>query len=124
MVRRKAVSDESSILRELRNICLELPETIEAASWGNPTFKAGKKSFVVLDQYHGELCICFSLPVERKRGLLKNDMFFNPPYIGNTGWIAMKVGGKALDRRLVKELAIESYRSVALERMLKELVSA
>ena len=38
-------------LTRLRKLCLALPETTEVPSWGHPNFKAGKKTYAVLEVY-------------------------------------------------------------------------
>jgi hypothetical protein len=57
----KTEKNEDKILAKLREICLALPGVQEVKTWGHPTFQAGKKSFAVLDEYHGQLCICLKM---------------------------------------------------------------
>jgi predicted DNA-binding protein (MmcQ/YjbR family) len=111
---------ESLLLGRLRRICLKLPETKETVKWGHPTFEAGKKIFAVLDKYQGHTCIAFRVPADQASTLLQDDRFFEAPYAGGRGWICLRADGK-LDWREISELLRESYRQVALKRMLAAL---
>jgi predicted DNA-binding protein (MmcQ/YjbR family) len=111
---------ESSLLGRLRKICLSLPETRETVKWGHPTFEAGKKIFAVLDNYQGRTCIAFRVPPNRARILLQDDRFFEAPYAAGRGWVCLRAGGK-LDWGDIAEFLRESYRQVALKRMVAAL---
>jgi len=100
-------------LAKLRRLCLSLPETSEVASWGHPNFRAGKRIFAVLEVYKGQ-----STPdAATYRKLAKDERFYVTPYIGSQGWLSLKVEGP-LDWREVQDLVLQSYRQVALKRML------
>ena len=47
------------VLNRLRRISLALPEAEETTSFGHPTWKVKNKTFVVLEEYKGELAIVF-----------------------------------------------------------------
>jgi predicted DNA-binding protein (MmcQ/YjbR family) len=111
---------ESTLLGRLRRICLKLPETRETVKWGHPTFEAGKKIFAVLDNYEGSTCIAFRVPADRAAGLLQDNRFFEAPYAGGRGWICLRTEGK-LNWENIAEFLRESYRQVALKRMLAAL---
>lgn len=110
-------------MKRLRAICLALPEVIETTTFGHPTFQAGKKrTFVVLDDHErdGVLCIVFkAAPAEQKE--LVRDPRFSPSKFGaKHGWTSMAVDA-ALDWKHVEELVTQSYRRLALKRMLAAL---
>ena len=46
-------------LKRLRALCLSLPETSEASSWGHPNFRAGKKTFVAFERVKGRPSIAW-----------------------------------------------------------------
>jgi hypothetical protein len=71
------VAGSGEVLGKLREICLKFPEVTEGLSWGHPTFKAGKKDFVVLDEYHPTLCIAFKAGLSTKEALLEGPRFFS-----------------------------------------------
>jgi hypothetical protein len=39
------MKDHEKALKQIRAICLALPEAKEVEAWGHPTFRAGKKMF-------------------------------------------------------------------------------
>ena len=110
-------------LARLREICLTFPESSEKLAWGHPTFRAGKKIFVSLGVYEGEVCLGFKPDEATYRVLVADPRCFVPPYVGHLGWLSMRVRGP-LDRREVRGLCEQSYRQVALARMLRALDGA
>jgi len=72
--------DAKAALARLRKICLALPEVSESLTFGNPTFKAGKKAFAVLDRYKGEYCIWFRCAASLRKQLLSDDAYFPALY--------------------------------------------
>ena len=105
------------LLKHLRAICLPLPECKETTSWGNPTFVAGKKQFAVLDRYHDRWCIAFAAKPEKQKVLLQKPGFFAAPYGAKYGWVCRDAEGR-LNWKELEKLIVESYRKVALKRML------
>jgi predicted DNA-binding protein (MmcQ/YjbR family) len=97
-----------------------LPEVRETIKWGHPTFEAGKKMFAVLDHYGGRTCIAFRASTARLPALLADERFFEAPYAARHGWVCLYADG-ALDWREVEGLLQDSYRLVALKRMLTAL---
>ena len=111
---------KSVLLSLLRKFCLGLPEVRETVKWGNPTFEAGKKMFAVLDQYDGKLCLAFRADLKKRKGLLADVRFFEAPYAARHGWICLRADSP-IDRHEVFGLVQDSYRIVALKRMLAAL---
>lgn len=109
-------------LAKLRRFCLRLPETREVPSWGHPNFKAGRKMFACLEEARGALAVCFRTRLLDRESLLADSRFFIPPYAGTGGWVAMKVTAR-MDWGMLEVLLLESYRRVALKRMLRALES-
>jgi predicted DNA-binding protein (MmcQ/YjbR family) len=104
-------------LPKLRKICLALPEVVETVTFGNPTFKAGKRTFVVLDKYKGEYAIAFKATLADQTALTLDPRFYITPYSGNHGWVSLRLNAR-MDWEEVGALALMSYRLVALKRML------
>jgi predicted DNA-binding protein (MmcQ/YjbR family) len=100
-----------------------LPEAAETVKWGHPTFEAGKKIFAVLDHYYGEPCIAFRAPMDAQKKLLRDKRFFPAPYAAARGWVCLRAVGE-LNWSEVRDLILESYRLVALKRMLAALQSS
>lgn len=99
------------MLAKLREICLALPGVQEVKTWGHPTFQAGKKSFAVLDNYNGHLCICLKVTLALQQLLLEDPRFFKTPYSGNKGWVSL-IADQPLNWKEVGQLVGESYSLV------------
>jgi len=114
-------SEDDPYLSELRAICLALPEATEVEAWGRPTFRCGK-IFATFSGIEGRPygVIVKPDPAERQ-ALLDDDRFYSPPYYGPGGWVALDFGAAEVDWDEVAELVEESYRQVALKRMIKAL---
>ena len=106
-------------LKKLRSLCLSFPEASEAASWGHPNFKAGKKTFAAFERVHGRPSIAFRLDRNDVDRLLGRRQFFVTPY-GRGQWVSLWADA-ALDWRAIEALLERSYRVVALKRMLTAL---
>jgi hypothetical protein len=70
---------EAAVTR-LRSECLGWPGVIESLSWGNPTFKAHRTTFAVVDIYRGLPCIWIRCGAERRAELLGKSGYFPAPY--------------------------------------------
>ena len=103
---------EEAILRRLRKICLALPGATETRTFGHPTFQIATKTFAVLEEYKGELGICFKVGELLQGVFLKDVRFFRTPYIGKHGWVTLRVHAAPLDWKEVGELAKGSYQLV------------
>jgi predicted DNA-binding protein (MmcQ/YjbR family) len=112
--------EEAEVLCRLRETCLSLPEVRETIKWGHPTFEAGKKMFAVLDNYDGRPCIAFRASVERRPVLLAHERFFEAHYAARHGWVCLRTDSR-LNWHEVETLLRESYRLVALKRMVAAL---
>jgi predicted DNA-binding protein (MmcQ/YjbR family) len=94
---------------------LALPRVQEVKTWGHPTFQSGKKSFAVLDDYNGHLCICLKMTLALQQLLLEDSRFFKTPYSGNKGWVSLIADGP-LKWSEVRRLVGESYALAATKR--------
>jgi predicted DNA-binding protein (MmcQ/YjbR family) len=111
-----------ALLKELRDICLALPETSEAKQFGNPVWRAGKKVFAMAYAYDGPLQLGFWVGVDQQSLLITDKRYKIPMYMGHNGWIGLDVS-KKVNWKEVRALALFSYRHFALQRMLKQLDS-
>jgi predicted DNA-binding protein (MmcQ/YjbR family) len=107
-------------LERLRGICLPLPEVGEASTFGHPTFRAGRKSFAVLEPWQGELTLALRVGYDRQAELLEDDRFFETPYCGHLGWVSLRLDPRT-DWHEVGDMVHQAYRTVALKRMLRAL---
>ena len=108
------------LLEKLRKICLSLPETCEGESFGNPVFKAGKKTFGLFTAYKNIPCAYFWVGSEQQAFLPADSRYEIPRYMGHNGWIQLRID-KRFDKQEVESLALASYKHFALQRMLKQL---
>jgi predicted DNA-binding protein (MmcQ/YjbR family) len=99
-------------LERVRGICLALPEVVETASYGHPTWKARKKTFAVFEQYRGDWSIALKSEPDQQRALIATDTrFYRTPYIGQQGWVSFKLQGRIPWARL-RELLRDAHRLV------------
>jgi len=110
------------VLKELRTVCLSLPDTSEDTQFGHPVWKAGKKVFAQAYCYRHDrkLQLAFWTGVDQQALLVRDKQFSIPAYWGHNGWIAVDVT-KTANWQEIRSLALFSYRHFALARMLKEL---
>jgi hypothetical protein len=106
-------ADESryaECLERLRAQCAPWPGVVETFSWGNPTFKANRKSFAVLDCYEGEHCLWVRCAGERRQALLGQPGYFEAPYDRRQTALCRRLDG--LDWATFDDLLRRSYESV------------
>lgn len=109
-----------ALLSRVRAFCATLPETVEGAQFGKPSFKAGRKTFLSVHRGGGRLCLQIRVGPELQATLTEDPRFTIPMYIGHRGWIDLDVE-EYIDWDEVRELVLGSYRHFALKRMLKAL---
>jgi predicted DNA-binding protein (MmcQ/YjbR family) len=107
-------------LKQVRSICLALPEACEVEAWGHPTFRAGKKMFAAFGGEGNDLSIGLKVGFDRQDELLKDNRFFPTPYAAHQGWVSLRIDGET-DWEEVRSLIREAYCQAALKRMLKAL---
>ena len=109
------------ILKRLRLITTALPEVVEDVQFGNPCFKAGKKTFTVIFSNRESAILQIWLGADRQLSLTSFDERFSvPSYIGHNGWINLALDKKQ-NWKEITDLVETSYRHFALKRMLKAL---
>ena len=112
----------TSPVATLRAICLALPEAVEKASHGEPTWFAGKgKVFAMLDDHHhgaAHLSVWLPAGLGAQEALIASDpeRFFRPPYVGASGWIGVVLDARP-DWAAVAWLVEQAYRLVAKPRL-------
>jgi len=110
-----------SVLKEMRKICLALPETSEVLQFGAPVWKAGKKTFAsAYAFYKPKIHLSFWVGVERQTFFTADKRFEIPAYMGHNGWIALDVT-KKVNWSEVRALTLDSYRHFAGKKMLAAL---
>jgi predicted DNA-binding protein (MmcQ/YjbR family) len=107
------------LLARVRELCLSLPETSEASSWGHPNFRAGKRTFVTFEKINGKDCIAVHLDPFEVSELEKQVGLDRTPY-GQGRWISLQLATHP-KWSMLEALILKSYRLVALKRMLAAL---
>lgn len=111
-----------AVLKELRAICLSLPETSQDTQFGHPVWRVGKKVFAQAYCYRADrkLKLAFWVGVDQQALLTRDEQFSIPAYIGHNGWIAVDVSKEA-NWKEIRSLALFSYRHFAPAKVLKAL---
>jgi hypothetical protein len=115
---------EDRVLRRIREICLELPETSERLSHGAPTFFVREKRafLMVLRNHHGDgrFAVWCAAPEGAQAMLVEADpeKFFVPPYVGHRGWLGVRLD-RGLDWDELAGIAEDAYAEVAPAKLVK-----
>ena len=113
---------DSRLLVRLSAVCLALPEAVCERKGDHASFSIRKKVFAYfLNNHHGDgrLAIWCKAPPGAQADLVEADSsrFFVPPYVGPSGWIGVRLEGKA-DWDAVASCLQEGYRMTAPKRLL------
>ena len=110
---------DEKVLARLRKRCLALPGVTETASFGHPNFRVGKKIFAAFEPVQSRPSIAFKLGAEAATLTLVSDGRFFPTPHGRGHWVSLWSDVK-LDWKEIAELLLQSYRTTAPKRLLKE----
>jgi len=118
---------ETAAVARLRAICLALPGVTEKIAWGEPTWRAGKIFAQMDTHHHGADHVAVWLPARQgvQEALVEEnpEQFFRPPYVGQKGWIGVRIDRRP-DWRIIAALVAEAYREVASPRLVSQLDAA
>ncbi len=120
---KKPIDGETQAER-VRKICLQLPETMEKLSHGEPTFFVKKRVFAMCSINHhndGHVAVVIPAAIGVQAALIEKSpkKFYRPPYVGHAGWVGIELP-KVSDRELTAHIR-EAWRLIAPEK-LHELV--
>ncbi|HEU0119095.1 MAG TPA: MmcQ/YjbR family DNA-binding protein [Bryobacteraceae bacterium] len=107
-------------LDRFRQIAFSLPEVIESESFGHPWFRigGGKGKMVSVFGFHeGHWTISFKAGKTEQGIFLQDPRFFKTPYIGQHGWVTLKLPHVKPGWEEVAELLKMSYRNNAPSRL-------
>jgi hypothetical protein len=114
---RSGGADPPNIADRVRAICLALPGSEERLSHGAPAFFVGRQ-FVMLwpdghhdDQFPHLWCAAPPGAQEELAGA-EPDRFFRPPYVGQRGWIGVRLDGD-VDWDEVAQICREAHQVIA-----------
>jgi phosphoribosylglycinamide formyltransferase-1/phosphoribosylamine--glycine ligase/phosphoribosylglycinamide formyltransferase/phosphoribosylformylglycinamidine cyclo-ligase len=118
--------DPDADLVRLRKIAFTYPETAEKLSHGSPAFfiEKGKVFAYFWHNHHGDgltAVIVKTSGREEQDMLVEQDPDFYsiPPYLGPSGWIAMRVGEGDPDWDHIGDRIAQSWEMVAPRRLLE-----
>jgi predicted DNA-binding protein (MmcQ/YjbR family) len=104
-------------LKQLRAICLALPEASEKVAWGDPTFRVRDKIFAMQKGNYegGRPSLWLKLGPGGQQHLVRSQpaLYFVPPYVGSKGWVGVWLDRPSLPRARLAELVAESYQLIA-----------
>jgi len=95
-------------LRKMREICLSLPDTVEAEHFGEACFRVGKRMFATCGEKAGVCRLVFQLEAEHAARLVAADPRFEPYARQKHGVWIDAAGVEDWDE--VRALVLESYR--------------
>jgi hypothetical protein len=115
----------NNALDRVRAAALELPETQERLSHGQPTFfVAGKQFAQFRHNHHGDdrtvVCVRTS-SLDEQSMLLESDpqTYSKPAYLHHAGWISINLTGDSVDSGHVADRIAESWELAAPRRLLE-----
>ena len=119
---RRGRPGSAALIARVRKIALALPGASEKLSHGEPTFFAGGKVFITVDNDHhgsGHVAIWCKAESGVQAALVDAEPrhFFVPPYVGKAGWVGVRLDS-GLDWAKVAALIERSWREVAPKKLL------
>jgi len=112
-------------LQKVREAALEMPETEERVSHGQPTFFVSGKQFAQFrDNHHGDgktvVCVKTS-GLDEQTMLIETDpdTYSKPAYLGPSGWVSINLAGDDVDWDHVADRIAASWELAAPRRLLE-----
>jgi hypothetical protein len=117
--KRTTAAGEKHVER-VRKVCLQLPETMEKLSHGEPTFFVKKRVFAMCSINHhndGHVAVVIPAAIGVQAALIEDSpkKFYRPPYVGHAGWVGIelpRVGDKELSAHIR-----EAWKLIAPEKL-------
>jgi len=121
---KRASSSGEKHVERVRKVCLQLPETMEKLSHGEPTFFVKKRVFAMCSINHhndGHIAVVIPAAIGIQTALIEESpkKFYRPPYVGHAGWVGIELP-RVSDKELSAHLR-EAWKLIAPEK-LHELV--
>lgn len=113
-------------LARVREIALALPEAAERPSHGSPAFHIENGRFFAYFRHDhhgdGETAVCVKTSGAEEQAMLiehDSDAYFQPAYLGPSGWVALRVDRDDTDWDRVADRIATSWELVAPRRLLE-----
>jgi hypothetical protein len=115
-------------VKQVRKICLSLPEATEKIAWGEPTWRVRDKMFGQYDNNHhngGRIGIWFKSTLEAQEMYVSADpaRYYVPPYVGMKGWVGVRLDVD-VNWDAFEEIATEAWRLAAPKKLLAQFDAA
>ena len=109
-------------IAHLRRICLALPEAVEAAGVGSPSFTVRKKIFAMHHPQGGRPSLWLKAPRGFQDMVVSSEpeRYFVPPYVGHHGWVGVWLDVE-VDWDVMTDWIEESYRMTAPKKLIQRL---
>jgi predicted DNA-binding protein (MmcQ/YjbR family) len=113
------------LIDRVRKLCLALPGAFEVETWEHPTFRvgSGRGKIFCIAAADGSSIRLKADPGEREALLAHGDPFYLPPYVGNKGWLGIRLNDTGTDWEEIAELIATSYCLIAPKRLAREVKS-
>lgn len=118
--------DPEAPLTRLRALALAMPAAAERLSHGSPGFFIERGRFFAYfrHDHHGDgetAAIVKTSGREEQQMLIESDpdVYYAPPYLGPSGWVAMRLDGDDVDWDRVGDRIAASWELVAPSRLLE-----
>ena len=99
---------------DFRELALSLPEAEEKETWGHPTFRVRNKMFASMATDGSTGTVKSTLDEQQALTQSEPDTFFVPAYVGQHGWIGIKLDW--VDPDELHELLTEAWRMTATKK--------
>jgi hypothetical protein len=114
-----------TIPQAVREVCLNLPESLEVDSHGSPDFRVHGKSFATyVVNHHGDgrvaLWLRADLAGQQRRVAEDPKHCFVPPYVGTRGWFGLRLD-QGVSWRKVAALVREAYERAAPPALVEQM---
>lgn len=117
------MTDLATLAQKLDALCRSLPE-VESYTMNfdppHPAYRAGKKPFLVIGTAPNAPTLSVKMTRQDQPFYLQDPRIEKTAYVGQHGWVTLRLDrGFAWEE--IERMVTQSYRNVALKRMLKAL---
>jgi len=115
--------DDDDTTKQLRGICLALPEVVERITWGDPTWRVRDKIFAMAKMGNASPSLWLKAPPGSQAVLVgaEPQRFFIPPYVGHKGWVGVRLDGGP-DWAEIARLVRRSYGLIAPKTLARQIL--
>jgi hypothetical protein len=108
--------------RQLRSVCLSLPEVEERETWGEATFRVRDKIFAIGSPEGDFVSIKASLDDQAGLVAMDPDTFTVSAYTGRYGWVRVRL--RTVGSDLMSRLVVAAWKRTAARRAVAQYEAA